>query len=68
MPDNKYIFTNTMNNKQNKSEINLQLKNDLDNNTPVLFNKKSKRYVVKPLTYINSDTGISRHFIPAAQE
>ena len=68
MPDNKYIFTNTMNNKQNKSEINLQLKNDLDYNTPVLFNKKSKRYVVKPLTYINSDTGITRHFTPAAQE
>lgn len=67
MPDNKYIFTNTMNNK-NKLEKNLQLKNDLDYNTPVLFNKKSKRYVVKPLTYINSDTGITRHFTPAAQE
>ena len=67
MPDNKYIFTNTMNNIQNKSEIN-QLKNDLDYNTPVLFNKKSKRYVVKPLSYINSDTGITRHFTPAAQE
>ena len=56
-----------MNNIQNKSEIN-QLKNDLDYNTPVLFNKKSKRYVVKPLLYINSDTGITRHFTPAAQE
>ena len=56
-----------MNNIQNKSEIN-QLKKDLDYNTPVLFNKKSKRYVVKPLSYINSDTGITRHFTPAAQE
>ena len=57
-----------MNNIQNKSEINLQLKNDLDYNTPVLFSKKSKRYVIKPLTHINSDTGITRHFTPAAQE
>jgi uncharacterized protein YunC (DUF1805 family) len=56
-----------MNNIQNKSKINLQFKKDLDN-TPVLFNKKSKRYVVKPLTYINSDTGITKHFTPAAQE
>ena len=37
MPNNKYIFINTMNNKQNKSEINLQLKNDLDYNTPVII-------------------------------
>jgi hypothetical protein len=57
-----------MNNIQNKSEINFQLKNDLDYNTPVLFNNKSKRYIIKPLTYINSDTGITRHFTPAAQE
>ena len=57
-----------MNNVQNKSETNLQSENDLNYNTPVLFNKKSKRCVIKPLTYINSDTGITKHFTPAAQE
>ena len=57
-----------MNNVRNKSETNLKLEKDLNYNTPVLFNKKSKRCVVKPLTYINSDTGITKHFSPAAQE
>lgn len=56
-----------MNNVRNKSE-NLQLENDFNYNTPVLFNKKSKRCVIKPLTHINSDTGITKHFTPAAQE
>ena len=37
-------------------------------NTPVLFNKKSKQNLVKPLSHINSDTGKTRHFTPAAQE
>ena len=57
-----------MNNIQNKSEINPQLEKDLNYNTPILFIKKSKRCVIKPLTYINSDTGITKHFTPAAQE
>jgi hypothetical protein len=57
-----------MYNVQNKSGRNFQLKIDLNYNTPVLFNKKSKRYVIKPLTYMNSDAGITKHFTPAAQE
>ncbi len=41
---------------------------NLDNNTPILFNKKSKIIQHKPLKYIRNDTGKSRHFTPAAQE
>jgi FtsZ-interacting cell division protein YlmF len=37
-------------------------------NKPRIFTKKSKIVVIKPLTYINSDTGKTRHFTPAAQE
>lgn len=37
-------------------------------NTPLLLKKKSKKIVPKPLTYIKSDTGKTRHFTPAAQE
>jgi hypothetical protein len=40
----------------------------LENNTPILFNKKSNKIITKPLTYIKSDTGKMRHFTPAAQE
>lgn len=46
-----------------------QLKySNLENNTPVLFNKKQKKIVCKLLNYISSDTGKTRHFTPAAQE
>ena len=41
---------------------------DSEYNTPVLFEKKSKQNLVKPLSHINSDTGKTRHFTPAAQE
>jgi len=37
-------------------------------NKPTIFNKKSKIVVTKPLTYIESDTGKTRHFTPASQE
>lgn len=37
-------------------------------NQPTIFNKKSKISQEKPLTYIESDTGKTRHFTPAAQE
>ena len=33
-----------------------------------IFNKKRKIVIEKPLTYIISDTGKTRHFTPAAQE
>jgi hypothetical protein len=39
-----------------------------NNNIPVLFNIKSKAAVSKPLNYIKSDTGKTKHFTPAAQE
>lgn len=41
---------------------------EIKDNTPLLFNKKIKKGVVKPLKHIYSDTGITRHFTPAAQE
>ena len=46
-----------------------KLKKDIiENNTPLLLQKKTKNIVIKPLTYIRNDTGKSRHFTPAAQE
>jgi len=41
---------------------------NIENNTPLLLKKKSKNKIIKPLTYIRSDTGKMRHFTPAAQE
>lgn len=47
----------------------LKNNNNIENNIPLLFKKKiSKNLVMKPLTYIRSDTGKTRHFTPAAQE
>ena len=46
----------------NKNDFNVK------NNRPKLFNNKIKIIVNKPLTYINNDTGKTRHFTPAAQE
>jgi hypothetical protein len=64
-----------MNNSKKEYQIDSQFKiSDLYNykaandNTPLLFNKKIKKGVVKPLKHIYSDTGITRHFTPAAQE
>lgn len=37
-------------------------------NTSILFNKKIKKLVIKPLKHLYSDTGKARHFTPAAQE
>jgi hypothetical protein len=34
----------------------------------VLFEKKHQKPLVKNLTHITSDTGITRHYTPAAQE
>ena len=48
--------------------VNQDNKINLENNTPILFNKKSHKIITKPLTYIESDTGKMRHFTPAAQE
>jgi hypothetical protein len=39
------------------------------NNLPVLFANKTKKVEVKrPLTHIKNDTGLTRHYTPAAQE
>lgn len=46
----------------NLSQINL------DQNVPILFDKKSKLTISKELNYIKSDTGKTRHYTPAAQE
>jgi hypothetical protein len=40
----------------------------INTNKPTLFNKKSNIVISKPLTKIESDTGKTRHFTPAAQE
>ena len=55
-------------NKKLRSDLNMQKTIHLENNTPALFNKKSHKRISKPLTYIKSDTGMTRHFTPAAQE
>jgi hypothetical protein len=64
-----------MNNSKKESKIDSQFKIShlynykvTNENTPLLFNKKIKKEVVKPLKHIYSDTGITRHFTPAAQE
>ena len=52
------IFTNDNNNTSCEAK-----------NSPVLFTKKIKTIkLVKPLTHIESDTGKTRHYTPAAQE
>lgn len=61
------------NNNENKTYSQLN-KSDVysykvaKDNTPILFNKKIKKLVIKPLKHIYSDTGKTRHFTPAAQE
>lgn len=64
-----------MNNSKKESQINnqFQIPDGYDhkltkNNIPLLFNKKIKKGVIKPLKQIYSDTGNTRHFTPAAQE
>jgi hypothetical protein len=54
--------------KINKLESELKHKNINLDNTPGLFNKKSKKIISKPSLYIKSDTATTRHFTPASQE
>jgi hypothetical protein len=61
--ENKHI-----NNKKTQFYLNHKVKYNEKNNTPLLFSKKSKNIVIKPLISISSDTGKTRHFTPAAQE
>lgn len=57
-----------MKNYKNNSEIYYQPIRFETKNTPILFNKKTKKLVLKPLKHIYSDTGKTRHYTPAAQE
>lgn len=57
-----------MKNYKNNSEIYYQPIWFETKNTPILFNKKTKKLVLKPLKHIYSDTGKTRHYTPAAQE
>jgi len=57
-----------MNNKKTQLYFDELKSLNVETNTPLLFNKKSKYIIIKPLTYIRSDTGKTRHFTPAAQE
>lgn len=51
-----------------KSKLSNQYLSSNLNNSPILFNKKIKKTIVKPLKHIYSDTGKPRHYTPAAQE
>jgi hypothetical protein len=42
--------------------------NSLEYNTPVIFEEKRKKGLIKPLTHVKSDTGKTKHYTPAAQE
>jgi hypothetical protein len=63
---------------KNKKVISKDLENGKDNeekrekvyanHTPMIFNKKLNKSNIKRLEFISSDTGIIRHFPPAAQE
>ena len=40
----------------------------LKNNTPIIFKKKKNKSFIKTLQYKSNDTGLTRHYTPAAQE
>ena len=55
--------------KNLKTQVNIENTSlNLDQNLPILFDKKSKTTISKQLNYIKSDTGKTRHYTPAAQE
>ena len=51
-----------------KNSINTLNTEPLSHPTPLIFNKKQKKSLIKSLQYIDSDTGKMRHYPPAAQE
>jgi hypothetical protein len=59
---------NNKNNNKNKSDRSYHFVLYNQKNLPVLFNKKIRKFVLKPLKHIYSDTGKTRHYTPAAQE
>lgn len=53
----------------NKNTKNFDLKNQVNDNLPVLLTKTIKKIkVIKPLIHLKNDTGKTRHYTPAAQE
>jgi len=67
---NQFKSSHTINTINSKNSLNISNSSTESRNksVPVLFNKKIKKLLVKPLKHIYSDTGKSRHFTPAAQE
>jgi hypothetical protein len=65
---NKSNKTVIMNRKNNLNSSSTTFTENSNKSVPVLFNKKIKKLLVKPVKHIYSDTGKSRHFTPAAQE
>ena len=63
---NNYNTDNKTYSEFNKSDMHNY--KAVKHNTSILFNKKIKKLVIKPLKHIYSDTGKARHFTPAAQE
>ena len=55
-------------NKKIQLSINELKRFNEEDNRPKLFNKKNKNIDIKALTYLENDTGKTRHFTPAAQE
>jgi hypothetical protein len=51
-----------------KPDLNLSPEKNFEKSTPVIFNKKLNKSSIKELEFISSDTGIARHYTPAAQE
>ena len=48
---------------KDNNKINIETKMISD-----IFNKKSKKFLIKDLTHVTNDTGKTRHYTPAAQE
>jgi hypothetical protein len=51
-----------------KKDLKINLDNNLNNSTPVIFTKKLNISNIKKLKYITNDTGKIKHFTPASQE
>jgi hypothetical protein len=49
-----------------KSEKNLQIQ--FEKNTPLVFEKKKNKSIIKTIKYINSDIGKRKHYPSGAQE
>ena len=63
-----FILDKKINNKINLKAAASWQGNSFKDNTPILFNKKSKNIIAKPMKYIEDEFGFSKHFTPAAQE